>query len=111
VDFIRQAELGGKNGTAPYLPVRVMVHCKQGVSRSASCAVAYLMEVRRFTLRDALSLVKQQRDCICVNQGFANQLLDYEKELRGTNSINFKQMVKEEWAAPVWDRGNKDFYN
>ena len=111
VEFIRQAELSAKNGASAYLPVRVMVHCKQGVSRSASCTVAYLMEVRRMTLRDALALVKKGRECICVNQGFAEQLLEYEKELRGSNSITFKQMVKNEWASPVWNRGNKEWYN
>lgn len=37
----------------------VLVHCVQGISRSASVVVAFLMEYRQMPIEDAVSLVKQ----------------------------------------------------
>ena len=111
VQYMTEAENSSKNGNSPHLPVRVMVHCKQGVSRSASCILAYMMKTRRYTLKKGLQILKEARPCICPNQGFAYQLLDYEKATLGANSLNFKEMVKNEWAAPKWDRGNDAYYN
>ena len=42
---------------------RCLVNCQMGVSRSASCAMAYLMIHKGKTAVEALTLVRKSRDC------------------------------------------------
>lgn len=60
----------------------VLVHCRMGVSRSASIVIAYLMWKYNLTYRDAYKFVKSQRDIISPNPGFISQLKEYRKILR-----------------------------
>lgn len=60
----------------------VMVNCRQGVSRSATLIVAYLMLHKEFNLIEAVLHVKKSRDCIQPNPGFMRQLIDLELQLR-----------------------------
>ncbi|GBP77842.1 Dual specificity phosphatase DUPD1 [Eumeta japonica] len=60
---------------------RVLVHCFMGVSRSATCALAYLMIKRGMSLKEALSTVRARRD-IHPNDGFLRQLQELDRELR-----------------------------
>ncbi|KAJ0182686.1 hypothetical protein K1T71_002055 [Dendrolimus kikuchii] len=60
---------------------RVLVHCMMGVSRSATCALAFLMIKRGMSLTEALSTVRSRRD-IHPNEGFLRQLQQLERELR-----------------------------
>ena len=53
---------------------KVLVHCMMGISRSATCVIAYLMLKKGMNLRDAYNLVKNQRSCISPNPGFLTQL-------------------------------------
>ncbi len=62
---------------------RVFVHCTQGVSRSASVILAYLMLTRKWTLKDAFDFVRVRRPIISPNKGFIKQLSSYEKKLFG----------------------------
>lgn len=57
---------------------KVLVHCKMGISRSASVVVAYAMKAFNMSLDEALALVKKKRSCIKPNQAFCNQLKTYE---------------------------------
>jgi protein-tyrosine phosphatase len=56
----------------------VLVHCQQGVSRSASIVIAYLIRDRSMTYDDAFDLVKQRRQCIKPNSGFIKALREWE---------------------------------
>ncbi|KAF7356106.1 Phosphatases II [Mycena venus] len=56
----------------------VLVHCQQGVSRSASIVIAYLIRDRSMTYDDAFDLVKQRRQCIKPNSGFVKALREWE---------------------------------
>jgi protein-tyrosine phosphatase len=58
----------------------VLVHCKEGVSRSATVALAFLMQKRRLTVKDALRQVHDRRD-ICPNDGFLQKLCDLNDQL------------------------------
>lgn len=66
---------------------RVLVHCCAGVSRSATLCLAYLVKYRDMSLIDAHTLVKACRPIIRPNGGFWKQLVDYERSIRGANSV------------------------
>ena len=59
----------------------VLVHCKMGISRSATIITAYLMKTRNMTLKNALDYVTSKRNYVCPNFGFHLQLHNYEKIL------------------------------
>jgi len=61
---------------------RVLVHCAAGVSRSASVVIAYLMMTRRMAYEEAKDFVSQRRPCICPNDGFEKQLIEYGESLQ-----------------------------
>ncbi|KAF3695978.1 Dual specificity protein phosphatase 18 [Channa argus] len=66
---------------------RTLVHCNAGVSRSAALCMAYLVKHRGVTLLDAHRWVKSSRPIVRPNNGFWRQLIRYEMELRGCNSV------------------------
>ncbi|RXG68820.1 Protein phosphatase Slingshot [Armadillidium vulgare] len=57
---------------------KVLVHCKMGISRSASVVIAYAMKAHNLSLEDAIKLVKNKRTCIKPNQAFTSQLKIYQ---------------------------------
>ncbi|XP_035217936.1 serine/threonine/tyrosine-interacting protein A-like [Stegodyphus dumicola] len=57
---------------------KVLVHGNTGVSRSASLVIGYIMETFCLPYRDAFTLVLNKRLCICPNEGFMQQLKEYE---------------------------------
>lgn len=59
----------------------VLVHCRQGISRSASFVIAYLMKKNEFTVDEALDYVRRIRAVVSPNQGFIEQLRLYERML------------------------------
>ena len=60
----------------------VLVHCQMGISRSATIVIAYLMKVHQMSLTDAYFECKRKRPMIRPNDGFWNQLLQYEQHLQ-----------------------------
>lgn len=54
---------------------RVLVHCCQGVSRSTSLVIAYIMWREKKSFEDALQYVKAVRGVTNPNMGFACQLM------------------------------------
>ena len=52
----------------------VLVHCKQGTSRSGAIIVALLMRSRSLDYESALALARESRASIAPNSGFADQL-------------------------------------
>ncbi|KNC23087.1 hypothetical protein FF38_10452 [Lucilia cuprina] len=67
---------------------KVLVHCLVGVSRSATCVLAYLMICRKMSAVDAIRTVRMRRD-IHPNDGFLQQLADLDMELRRKNLYPF----------------------
>ena len=55
----------------------VLVHCRMGVSRSATIVVAFLMKKKNLEFREALEFVRTNRARIDPNLGFEIQLLNY----------------------------------
>lgn len=60
---------------------KVFVHCLLGVSRSATCVLAYLMIKKNMLAVDALRLVRRHRD-VRPNNGFLGQLAQLDNHLR-----------------------------
>ncbi|XP_013927636.1 PREDICTED: protein phosphatase Slingshot homolog 1-like [Thamnophis sirtalis] len=57
---------------------KCLVHCKMGVSRSASTVIAYAMKEFGWSLEKAYNYVKQKRSIARPNAGFMRQLLEYQ---------------------------------
>ena len=55
----------------------VLVHCKMGMSRSASSVIAFLMKEYEMNNEDALEKVRKDRPIIQPNDSFARQLVEY----------------------------------
>lgn len=60
----------------------VLVHCLQGVSRSTSVVVAYLIRHHSMSLRQAVTHVRQNRPGAEPNRGFWRQLRAWEAAVR-----------------------------
>ena len=72
-EFINKCKLMG--GTC-------LVHCKLGISRSATFVIAYLIKHEKLTADEAFDFVKKKRISIRPNNGFMKQLHIYEKICR-----------------------------
>jgi dual specificity phosphatase 12 len=53
----------------------VLVHCVQGLSRSAAVVAAYLMWSRRIDAASAIECVRRAREQVWINPGFHEQLV------------------------------------
>ncbi|XP_004518795.1 dual specificity phosphatase DUPD1 isoform X5 [Ceratitis capitata] len=63
---------------------KILVHCLVGMSRSATCVLAYLMICRKMSAADAIRKVRMRRE-IRPNEGFLQQLADLDVELKRKN--------------------------
>jgi len=68
-DFIHRAIAEG--GT-------VLVHCVEGLSRSATVVAAYLMVTRRLSATEAQDVVRRAREQVWFRAGFQEQLVIWE---------------------------------
>ncbi|OQR97572.1 hypothetical protein THRCLA_06901 [Thraustotheca clavata] len=89
IAFIDQAQYYG----------RVLVHCKQGVSRSAAIVIAYVMRVKNLKLDEALAFVKEKRSEVQPNAGFLKQLCQFESRNKKKSTTQLKDVVKEQPIA------------
>ncbi|ATZ80580.1 dual specificity protein phosphatase [Bodo saltans virus] len=64
---------------------KVLVHCKYGVSRSATLIAAYLIRKQNYTTNSAINLIQKSRTQIKPNDGFVLQLKNYEKMQKNKN--------------------------
>ncbi|GFP82630.1 dual specificity protein phosphatase phs1 [Phtheirospermum japonicum] len=91
-DFIDHVEkIGGK----------VLVHCFEGKSRSATLVLAYLMLRKNFTLLQAWNALKRAHRRAQPNDGFARILLDLDKKLHGQVSMEWHQRRPSMKVCPI----------
>jgi len=64
---------------------KVLVHCFQGISRSATVVCAYVIAqaANGMTAAEAIDLVREKRNMICPNDGFRTQLAAYSNRFVG----------------------------
>lgn len=67
---------------------KVLVHCRAGVSRSATICIAFLMRQKGYTLDEAYEYTKKRRSAISPNFNFLGQLLAFEHELAEQRQVN-----------------------
>ncbi|XP_063044093.1 protein phosphatase Slingshot homolog 3 [Engraulis encrasicolus] len=77
----------------------VLVHCKMGVSRSASTVVAYLMKQQGWSMEDSLAHVRERRPIVQPNDGFMQQLNTYSGILSASKQRH----------SNLWRRKSRDF--
>lgn len=74
----------------------MLVHCKMGVSRSASVVIAYAMKAYNWDFQKALQHVKDKRSCIKPNTSFLSQLETYQGILDAMKNKEKLQRSKSE---------------
>ncbi|XP_017782258.1 PREDICTED: protein phosphatase Slingshot isoform X3 [Nicrophorus vespilloides] len=75
---------------------KVLVHCKMGVSRSASVVIAYAMKAYNLKFDKAMEYVKDKRSCIKPNTNFLSQLETYQGILDAMKNKEKLQRSKSE---------------
>ncbi|XP_078523190.1 dual specificity protein phosphatase 18-like isoform X2 [Lissotriton helveticus] len=66
---------------------RTLLHCVAGVSRSAALCLAYLMKYNAMSLLVAHTWLKSCRPIVRPNNGFWIQLIIYEFQIFGRNTV------------------------
>lgn len=66
---------------------KVLVHCQQGVSRSATLVIAYVMFANALGYAEAFRYVKSKRSIVSPNVGFLCQLRDWDRQLHQTSRL------------------------
>jgi hypothetical protein len=71
----------------------VLVHCAQGISRSSTIVIAYLIKQKRMSLRESLGFLRSSRPQVAPNIGFLRCLLELELETLGCASMTDRELV------------------
>ena len=69
----------------------VYVHCAQGISRSTSCILHYLMTKKGMNLKDSFNLVKSKRNVASPTVGFFKDLINLDIKLFGNSSMTLEE--------------------
>jgi len=60
----------------------ILIHCVSGISRSVTIVIAYLMRKNNWSYKYAQGYVKNIRSCAKPNTGFAQQLIEFDKNIK-----------------------------
>lgn len=93
--FIDHVEKDGK---------RILVHCFEGKSRSATVVLAYLMLRKGYTLSQAWSILKTAHRRTQPNDGFMKTLVELDRKLHGQASMSFLKRRPAGQRCPICDK-------
>ncbi|KAI7752330.1 hypothetical protein M8C21_014817, partial [Ambrosia artemisiifolia] len=80
---------------------KVLVHCFEGRSRSATVVLAYLMMRKNYTLLKAWNSLRRVHRRAQPNDGFARVLLELDKRLHGKVSMEWQQKKPSIKVCPI----------
>ncbi|KAK9108594.1 hypothetical protein Syun_024605 [Stephania yunnanensis] len=80
---------------------KVLVHCFEGRSRSATLVLAYLMLRKNLTLLEAWNTLKKAHRRAQPNDGFAKALLDLDWRLHGKASMEWQKRKPMMRVCPI----------
>uniref|UniRef100_A0A804KQV9 Dual specificity protein phosphatase PHS1 n=1 Tax=Musa acuminata subsp. malaccensis TaxID=214687 RepID=A0A804KQV9_MUSAM len=80
---------------------KILVHCFEGKSRSATVVLAYLMLRKGLTLSEAWSMLRKVHRRAQPNDGFAKTLLDLDMQLHGKASMEWQQRKPMMKVCPI----------
>lgn len=72
IDFIENAKKNNR---------KVLIHCIQGISRSVSFCIAYMIFTYGYDYKKAEAFIKQKRGIASPNNGFMVELIQFHKRL------------------------------
>ncbi|ONK78697.1 uncharacterized protein A4U43_C02F21490 [Asparagus officinalis] len=84
-----------------YLGGKILVHCFEGKSRSATVILAYLMLRKKKTLLEAWTMLKKVHRRAQPNDGFAKVLTILDKSLHGKISMEWQQRRPVMQVCPI----------
>ncbi|GMF19266.1 unnamed protein product [Phytophthora lilii] len=88
--FIAEAE---RSTTAEGKPCRVLVHCTQGISRSATLVILYVIRAYHWSLAQAFNFTRAGRGVVVPNEGFLRALMREERRLfRNKSSVTAEEL-------------------
>ncbi|XP_033127799.1 serine/threonine/tyrosine-interacting protein A-like isoform X2 [Anneissia japonica] len=75
---------------------KCLVHGNAGISRSAALVIAYIMETYGLDYSDAFRYVGNRRFCIIPNEGFQQQLIEYEPICKARAQLAKRDIEKQD---------------
>ena len=87
--------------------VNILIHCAEGISRSATILASYLMFVYKWSLDETLTLIRKHRPIISPNEGFMQYLKAWESEIK-SKSMVFVEENKEKDKEKNEEQTSKD---
>jgi len=78
-----------------------LVHCRNGMSRSTSVVIAYLMRHFKMPLLEAFNFVRERRPCTSPNPSFMRQLAAFERAWLGVsgNTLDVDHYADDRFAS------------
>lgn len=80
----------------------VLVHCRAGISRSATVIMAYLIQYYNKSLEEAFDFIKVKHPYISPNFNFMGQLVQFQKSHRSHTTVS----LDEEEEEPIEKEGD-----
>ncbi|KAI3521089.1 hypothetical protein L1887_10548 [Cichorium endivia] len=80
---------------------KVLVHCFEGRSRSATIVLAYLMMMKNLTLQKSWNLLRRVHRRAQPNDGFARVLVEVERKVHGKVSMEWQQKKPSMKVCPI----------
>ena len=71
----------------------ILIHCEGGINRAPTMTVIYLFSCEKYSLRDAVYLVKKKREQARPHLGYLKQLERLESRIKKENSMTLDELV------------------